>query len=224
MDLIILGVGLTVLIARDVYRTVRRKRKEKKLKKRLREAGLEYEEIRIPSSSRRSGGRPIPDPRTSRNHPDRPRAAARGRHGYGEGGAGGFGGDMYGVEREGRGTWVRSRTTDGIEFYYYHGGTRGGGMQMQEELSEYARMPTPPPAYAPPSPKPGAHDANPFDIQPPPGSPPPSTSSGIGQAMEGQYPSYAPPRFEHAYTSDGLSGAPERRRKQEGLETLVHHG
>ncbi|KAJ3511106.1 hypothetical protein NMY22_g15757 [Coprinellus aureogranulatus] len=126
MDIIIIAAGLTILLARDVFRTVRRKRREKKIKKRLIEVGIDpgiytpAEYAYLTSSSRQyydyrdhmhrfhhpPPGIPIPAPRTSPNHPDRGVVPRR----YGE-----FG---------------RSRTVDGSEYV--------------------ERLGTPPPPYTPP--------------------------------------------------------------------------
>ncbi|KAJ2917053.1 hypothetical protein MD484_g3364, partial [Candolleomyces efflorescens] len=195
MDLIVISVGLTVLLARDVYKTVRRKRKERKLRKKLQATpvlndgqGLQY----VADNSGQIIGRPIAPPRTSHNHPDRPittnsgsgRGSGRGRNGGG---------------------YHRLWTRGGERYYYRH------GLDYDEEeerivdhhQSEYGRMPTPPPAY-----------------EPGPNPPPPVVAGQSQNAPE--YP--LPPPFEHAYTAGATGQVAEAQRKAEAVATLARYG
>jgi hypothetical protein len=194
-DLIIISVGLTVLLARDVYKTVRRKRKEKKFRKKLKatailngEEGHQY----VADSSGRIIGRPIAAPRTSHNHPDRPIPANGNRNRNGNGRASGRGRNGGGYRR----LWTRN----GEQYYYRH------GLDYDEEeekivdyhQSEYDRMPTPSPAY-----EPGPN-------------PPPAVASGS------EYP--LPPPFEHAYIAGATGQLAEAQRKAEVVSTLARYG
>ncbi|RXW18519.1 hypothetical protein EST38_g7330 [Candolleomyces aberdarensis] len=202
MDLIILSVGLTVLLARDVYKTVRRKRKEKKLRKKLQAAaalnGVADEEgdQYVSDSRSRTIGRPIAAPRTSRNHPDRPVTSRTNgsRSGRGNGNGNGSG------TRRGRGRYRRLRTSrDGEQYYYRHGldSDEDEERTVDHYQSEYGRMQTPPPAYEP-------------------GPNPPPVASGS------EYP--LPPVFEHAYTEGATGQVAEAQRKADGAEILARHG
>ncbi|RXW16711.1 hypothetical protein EST38_g9150 [Candolleomyces aberdarensis] len=197
MDLIVLSVGLTVLLARDIYKTVRRKRKEKKLRKKLQAAaalnGVADEEGHQYTSDSRSRtiGRPIAAPRTSQNHPDRPVTSRT--NGNRSGNSNGNG------NRRGRGRYRRLRTSrDGEQYYYRHGlDSEDEERTVDHYQSEYGRMPTPPPAYEP-------------------GPNPPPVASGS------EYP--LPPPFEHVYTEGATGQAAETQRKAEGAEILARHG
>ncbi|KAJ2936803.1 hypothetical protein H1R20_g294, partial [Candolleomyces eurysporus] len=201
MDLIILSVGLTVLLARDVYKTVRRKRKEKKLRKKLQAAaalnGVADEEGHqyVSDSRSRIVGRPIAAPRTSRNHPDRPVTSRTNGSRSGRGNGNGNG-DGSGNRRRDR----RLRTSRGGEQYHYRHGLDSDEDEeriVNHHQSEYGRMPTPPPAYEP-------------------GPNPPPVARGS------EYP--LPPPFEHAYTAGATGQVAEAQRKAEGAENVARYG
>lgn len=212
MDIIVIAAGLTILLARDVYRTVRRKRRERKLKKTLLSAGIDpaiyspAEYAYITSSSRQyydyrdhmhrfhhpPPGVPIARPRTRGQ--DRA-AVGGGRYGFGEYGFG------------------RSRTMDGSEYV--------------------ERMGTPPPPYTPPprmsseftsgAPASTGRGAGGAGEQTATDSGLNLTPSSTGAGMIIQHVG-PPPPFEHAYTADASGMEAEGRRKEQGLETVAEYG
>ncbi|KAJ3539413.1 hypothetical protein NMY22_g4747 [Coprinellus aureogranulatus] len=214
MDIIIIAAGLTILLARDVFRTVRRKtaRKENQETPHRRSVSTQgsttpAEYAYLTSSSRQyydyrdhmhrfhhpPPGIPIPAPRTSPNHPDRGVVPRR----YGE-----FG---------------RSRTVDGSEYV--------------------ERLGTPPPPYTPPPrisseftrsdgsggagsvvgvPESGTVSSEGGHMGPNSGT----SSAGAGASTHAG----PPPPFEHAYTTDASGMSAEAQRKEQGLETVIEHG